>query len=273
MEREEYIMNEMMKAELKSKIDKAGLVSFDIFDTLLFRKTNTPETVFDLVGKHFGIVGFRKLRMDMQNEASRRAWEAYQHPHADMDQIYEVLAEHTEYPVDWMEVKEYEIQMEKDALVANRELLDIFHYAKAQGKRVVAVSDMYLFADTLWDILKERGYEDIDHVYCSADERKAKFNKQLFARVAEAENIPPEQILHIGDKARDDGEYPAEFGWQTFVYNRECDLEKLRNALSFTFFSGLSGEEAAKLQNCNVNTLYGRVARAKELLYEKLKGF
>lgn len=49
--------------------------------------------------------------------------------------------------------------------------------------------------------------------------------------------------------------------------------EKLRDALSFTFFSGLSGEEAAKLQNCNVNTLYGRVARAKELLYEKLKGF
>lgn len=239
MEREEYIMNEMMKAELKSKIDKAGLVSFDIFDTLLFRKTNTPETVFDLVGKHFGIVGFRKLRMDMQNEASRRAWEAYQHPHADMDQIYEVLAEHTEYPVDWMEVKEYEIQMEKDALVANRELLDIFHYAKAQGKRVVAVSDMYLFADTLWDILKERGYEDIDHVYCSADERKAKFNKQLFARVAEAENIPPEQILHIGDKARDDGEYPAEFGWQTFVYNRECDLEKLRNALSSDVDKGI----------------------------------
>ena len=67
-------MNMQEKALLKSKIEKAALVSFDVFDTLLFRKTNTPETIFDLVGNHFKIDGFRKLRMDMQNEASRRAY-------------------------------------------------------------------------------------------------------------------------------------------------------------------------------------------------------
>ena len=57
-------MNEQAKALLKSKIDQATLVSFDVFDTLLYRKTNTPETIFDLVGRHFHIDGFRKLRMD-----------------------------------------------------------------------------------------------------------------------------------------------------------------------------------------------------------------
>ena len=136
-------MNMQEKALLKSKIEKAALVSFDVFDTLLFRKTNTPETIFDLVGNHFKIDGFRKLRMDMQNEASRRAWLAHQYPHADMNEIYEVLSEHTEIPVDWMEVKAYEIQMEKDALVANKELQQYFFNAKKLGKRVVATSDMY----------------------------------------------------------------------------------------------------------------------------------
>ena len=54
------------------------------------------------MGKHLGIHGFRKLRMDAQNEASARAYAASRYPHADMDQIYEVLSEHTEIPVDWM---------------------------------------------------------------------------------------------------------------------------------------------------------------------------
>ena len=49
--------------------------------------------------------------------------------------------------------------------------------------------------------------------------------------------------------------------------------EIFRDAVTAIFFGGLSGEEAAKMQNCNVNTFYWRVNRAKELLYEKLKGY
>ena len=49
--------------------------------------------------------------------------------------------------------------------------------------------------------------------------------------------------------------------------------EMFREAISAVFFCGLSGEEAAEMQNCNVNTFYWRVNRAKELLYEKLKGY
>lgn len=233
------VMNEQSKAVLKSKIDNAKVVSFDIFDTLLFRKTNTPETVFDLVGRHFGIHGFRKLRMDEQNEASRRAYAAYGYPHADMDQIYDVLAEHTEIPVDWNQVKEFEIQMERDALVANTELLEFFHYAKNAGKRVIIVSDMYLPARILGQILQERGFTGYDYLYCSADEHKAKFNRDLFEHVARKENIPYGDMLHIGDKARDDGEFPGAYGIETFVYDREVDLEKIKNAGSSDVDKGL----------------------------------
>ncbi len=228
MEREAVIMND--KKILLDKIDRASLISFDVFDTLLFRKVNTPETVFDLVGKHFNIPGFRKLRMDEQNEASRRAYAEFQYPHADMDQIYAVLSEHTEISVDWNEVKEYEIQMERDALVANTEMLEIFNYAKAQGKRVIATSDMYLPARILSEILEENGFTGFGYVYCSADEHKAKFNRDLFEIVAQKEGVPFGDILHIGDKERDDGEFPAAYGMDTFVYHRAADMEKLKNA-------------------------------------------
>ena len=81
MEREAITMTAQTKELLKQQIREAKLISFDIFDTLLFRKTNTPETVFDLIGKYFGIHGFRKMRMDAQNEASARAYAALRYPH------------------------------------------------------------------------------------------------------------------------------------------------------------------------------------------------
>lgn len=232
-------MKEQEKILLKNKIQQAKLITFDIFDTLLFRKTNNPEIVFDIVGKHFGIHGFRKLRMDTQQNKSVELLEKYNYPHANMEEIYRALAENTDIAINWEEVKEYEIQVEKDALVANKELLEIFLYAKRLGKRVVAVSDMYLMADTLKDILAVHGFGEIDYVYCSADERKAKFSKELFEHVAKKENIPYKDILHIGDKERDDGEYPASFGIDTFVYTREKDLEKLKNIVSSDVDKGL----------------------------------
>lgn len=232
-------MNEQKKAMLKNKMEKATVISFDVFDTLLFRKTNTPETIFDLVGKHFAIHGFRRLRMEAQDEASRRAYAAYQYPHADMEQIYAVLGENTQIPVDWNEVKEYEIQMEKDALTTNNEMLEMFNYAKSLGKRVVATSDMYLFAATLSGFLEDKGFRGFDHVYCSADEHKAKFNKELFALVAKKENVAYEDMLHIGDKEHDDVEFPGSYGIQSFLYERDVDREKIRQDVGSEVDKGL----------------------------------
>lgn len=224
---------------LKKKIEEAALVSFDVFDTLLFRKVNEPETIFDLVGNYFGIHGFRKLRMDGQNEASRRAYQEHQYPHADINEIYEVLSEHTEILVDWDEVKALELQMEEDALVANREMLDIFLYAKSLGKRVVATSDMYLLAETLQHILEKNGYTGFDYVYCSADEHKAKFNRELFEEIARRENVSFGSILHIGDNVSADIEIPAGFGIHTYLYKAQADMDKVKDAWASDIDQGL----------------------------------
>lgn len=224
---------------IKQMIDEAAIVSFDVFDTLLFRKVNEPEIIFDLVGKHFGIHGFRKLRMDEQNEASRRVYEKYKFPHANIDEIYEVLAEHTEILVNWNEVKAFELQMEEDALVVNKEMMDIFQYAKSTGKRVVATSDMYLMANTLKRILEKNGYIGLDYVYCSADEHKAKFNCKLFETVAQKEEVSYKEILHIGDNPSADVDIPSRFDIKTYLYKRDIDMEKIKNVLDSDIDKGL----------------------------------
>lgn len=224
---------------LKKKIDDATLISFDVFDTLLVRKVNEPETIFDLIGKHFGIHGFRKLRMDGQNEASLRVYQEYQYPHADIDEIYATLSAHTEIPVNWDEVKAFELQIEEDALVANQEMLEIFLYAKSLGKRVIAISDMYLFAETLQHILEKNGYIGFDYVYCSADEHKAKFNCDLFEEIARREKVSYERMLHIGDNASADIEIPAGFGINTYLYKTEADMEKIKKVSASDIDQGL----------------------------------
>ncbi len=232
-------MNVRELNDIKRKINRADVVSFDVFDTLIFRMTNTPETVFDLVGNKFQIPNFRKLRMDEQNRASIQLAEKYGYPHANMDEIYEALSEHTEIPVDWDEVKAFEIQLEKDTLVQNAEMYEVFQYAKSVGKRVVATSDMYLFAATLRDILNNCGYSEIDKVYCSADERKAKFNTELFLTLAEQENVEYGHILHIGDNVSADVEIPRRFGIKTYQYKKVWEEAKVRSAQGTSIDVGL----------------------------------
>ena len=177
-------MNEQAKAILKSKIDQAALVSFEAFGTLLYRRTNAPDTIFDLVGQHFHLEGFRKLRMDCQNEADRRAAAANQGPCADLAGIYAVLREHTEVTADWDAMMDYELQMERDALAANRDMLEFFWYAKAGGKRVIVTSDAHFTAAQLAGILEQNGFAGVDHIYCAPDEHQAKCGGVLFGRLA-----------------------------------------------------------------------------------------
>ena len=48
--------------------------------------------------------------------------------------------------------------------------------------------------------------------------------------------------------------------------------EKYRTALTAVYLCGLSGEEAAQIQSCNISAHYWRISRGKEMLYKKLKG-
>ncbi len=228
-----------MKNELMKAIDDAKVVSFDVFDTLLFRKVNEPETIFDLVGRHYGIHGFRKLRIDAQHEASRRAYSKAKHPHADMNEIYEVLKETPDITVNWDEVKQFEIDLERDALVGNPEMLDVFKETKKLGKRVIVTTDMYLLASTISEYLEANGFADIDHIYCSADDFKAKFNKELFVEVVEKENCDYKDILHIGDNKSADVEIPKSLGMSTFLYVHDADMEKLKLAGGTEIDSGI----------------------------------
>lgn len=204
--------------EMKNKIDEAKVVSFDVFDTLIKRIVNSPETVFDITGRQFGLMSFSEKRHQYQMSASRRVEREKGLPHADMNHIYEYIDKNDSTDINWMDVMETEIQIEKDCLVRNDEMYDIFKYAKESGKRIIITSDMYLTREQMIEILTKCGYEGYDSIYISSDVHATKYNGDIFGLVCNEEGIEAQDVVHIGDNSVSDIENAKKHGLNTVRY-------------------------------------------------------
>lgn len=215
--------------EMKEKIEKAEIVSFDIFDTLIKRIVNTPETVFDIVGRQFGILNFREIREKNQMLASQKAEREKNIPHADIDDIYEYIAGQEQNEIDWEAVKQAEINVETDCLVCNEEMKQIFQYAKQERKRVIITSDMYLLREQIEKILQKCGYTGYDALYLSSEVHATKYNGDIFEVVCQKEKVLPENVLHIGDNKVSDVENARKYGLKAIQYKTQHMPENRRS--------------------------------------------
>ncbi len=215
-----------MLEDIKQLIDKAKVVSFDVFDTLIKRITDEPETVFDIVGNQFGINDFRSIRTSLQMKASMEA-ESRGLPHADFDEIYAYISKNSSLEnIDWEKVKEAEFRTELDSVYCNKEMYEVYKYAKEQNKRIIITSDMYLFAKQIELMLSKCGYSDYDAIYVSADEHVTKYRGDIYPYIQKKEGIEPSEILHIGDNHASDYELAQKAGWKAYHYT-PLHLEEL----------------------------------------------
>lgn len=213
--------------EICKMIDETDIVSFDVFDTLIRRLVDEPETVFEIVGKQYGIENFRKLRVDFQTKASQMA-EKNGLPHADIDSIYEYISNNSEYDVDWGSVKKTELDVEKDCLVCNKDIFDVYSYARKLNKRIIITSDMYLTSIQIEEFLNNCGYIDYDSIYVSSEVHCTKYFGDIYNYIKDKENITKEKILHIGDNYVSDYKNAKKAGWNAFHYEH-FEMEELAN--------------------------------------------
>ena len=210
-------------------IDSAEIVSFDVFDTLLLRVVNTPEAIFSCLGEYFGMKDYEAFRVQMQIEASTKAENELGWPHPTFDQIYDYIKslESTPYDelgIDWDEVRNTELQMERDALKLNPEIKKVYDYAVSQGKKVIAVSDMYLEDDFLKEVLEDNGYK-FAAIYDSANVHKTKWVGDLYEHVLATEKIAGPNLMHIGDNESSDYEIASRYGINAYHYKSNIAIE------------------------------------------------
>lgn len=173
------------------KIDNADIVSFDVFDTLLLRPFSEPTDIFRLLEQKYDKPGFMHKRIVAENKARRKKNEPT------IDDIY------SEIPL-LSDCKEIELKLEWELLYRNERGWDLYQYAKAQGKKIVIVSDMYLSSSFISNVLEKNEFCSSEIVYVSCEYGKSKREGDLYEVVKEQYPLSKYSIVHIGDNITSD---------------------------------------------------------------------
>lgn len=237
--------------ELTDKLLKYDVVSFDIFDTLIFRAVCNPKDVFRLLESEWHIMGFAEKREKAEKLAREK------NPEASLDDIYEILSK--ELAINKIQAIQKELDIEQNICFANPYMKQIFDQVNAK-KETVLISDMYLSTEMLNDLLHSCGYYvDESQIYVSCEYGVGKSNGKL-QKIVSKKYEPKTRFIHVGDNWSVDINGSKRIGWDTFYYpnvNREGIPYRPTEMLSVAsaFYKGLVN---AKLHNgiFNKNEFY-----------------
>lgn len=204
-------------------IGEAKIVSFDVFDTLLCRPFAHPTDLFGLIEEEKQAIGFKRERIAAE-KAARIAH--FNQPDVTLDQIYEKIDAKFK---DFMSI---ELDYERDLLFAKSDGKKIYDEAVKQGKKVIAISDMYLSTEFITEVLHKNGFTDIVKVYVSNSIQACKGNGKLFQYVLNELAIKPSAMVHIGDNPIADKQAPEQLGIRSCLRMTNIDIIKSNNGLT-----------------------------------------
>ena len=206
-----------------SRIYPYEYVSFDLFDTLIFRTFRVPMDVFDAVEYVYNIqhknkiTKFRRLRY----EAELRARKKFAEREITIHDIYECLDLEDK---EWL--KQYECRIEVENCVPNHVMCQLLHQAQNIGKRVLITTDMYLDKDTIEKILDKIGVGNYT-LFLSSEVGVTKVSGKLFPHILTQMSIDGTRIIHFGDNPVSDIQQAKAAGiaaYEKLVSNNSYDL-------------------------------------------------
>ena len=191
---------ETVQREAEEAIDASEVVSFDVFDTLLMRRTLVPEDVFWMVEERaqrvgLPVSGFRDVRAKAQRKVGAG--------NPAFDEIYDDVQRELGLADDvraWLAACELDVECE--VVTVRRPVRALFERAVAKGKRVVLVSDMYLSSEVIAEMLACNGITGYESLVVSCEHGKMKRAGLLEEVLGECEDIG--RVVHLGDSWDDD---------------------------------------------------------------------
>lgn len=182
--------------EILEKLMSYDVVSFDVFDTLLFRKVSKPTEVFSLVEKKTGCRGYAQIRVESEKEARAIMRKQVGSEEVSLRDIY--LAPPLVHLANASQLMVEELKMEKNVCCANNDLQEIVNILVGKGKTVIAVSDMYLPKSEIQRLLEYNGYRGFTDIYVSCEYGASKSTGTIF-RIVKEKIDSATSICHIGD--------------------------------------------------------------------------
>ncbi len=205
-------------SEFAAKLKAYDVISFDVFDTLIFRPFSDPTDLFYLVGEKMGIHDFKNLRIQAEKKAREIVHKTSDGYEVTLEQIWNALAEET--GLDASEGIRIETETEKTLCYANPYMLEVWNELKEAGKKLIIVSDMYLPAETIKGILEKNGFTGAENIYISNEFGCNKYEGRLYGKVLEdiRKDSPGAKVIHVGDNPRSDLKMAKAGGFDTVFY-------------------------------------------------------
>lgn len=196
---------------------RVKVISFDCFDTILWRVTAEPKDVFYTLCEHpemkaMGMtVALRtmsesvayQLNKIKKNQTQATLMDIYQQafPEADESTLVRLMR--------------LELECEKQACFAFQPIIDLIHQCHEAGYKMIITSDTYFTKPMLLELLSaslsEKTLACFSEIYTSCDQGTAKF-EHLFKHILDRRVLHPSEVCHIGDHPVSDYDKPAELG-------------------------------------------------------------
>lgn len=237
---------------LAKRLMRYDVVSFDIFDTMILRPFSVPSDLFMLVGQELGIMDFSEIRINAEEQARKEKKVKYNNNEVTIHDIYQIIEKETGVKCEIGIKTEFSVEME--LCFANPYIKRVYKLLKGQGKKIVALSDMYYSSEELADILHKEGY-DLDEIIVSCEHNTSKRKGELYTVLKTVchNRFGTNNIIHIGDNTISDIEMAKKYKIDTCYYKNSNDFGKPYRAtrMSYLVGSAYSGIVNSYLHNGN----------------------
>jgi FMN phosphatase YigB (HAD superfamily) len=219
-------MNNLLKL-----INKAEVISFDIFDTLITRLYSMPTDLFKHIEEAYKLNDFAEARKSAEVKVREKAAKELR-TEISIDEIYE------EIDKKFKEYKEKEIELELLMCKRNPEMYEIYQYAVTNNKSILIASDMYLPEKVIESILFNAGYLGYNKLFLSSTSGRSKASGEMYNDILQYTKVDPSKILHIGDHYFTDYDVAIKNGFNAFCYTPIKD--SYGNIYNSSFFATLN---------------------------------
>lgn len=200
-------------SKYRKMIEKAEVISFDIFDTLIMRSTLYPQDIYDVMENKLNLQSegtvykeFARNRRIAEQNLAKQGIYTLRSIYEEYVQISGISREKIEY------LEQLELQIEIENILPRRDVVNLLDYAKKLGKEVILVSDMYMSREQIERILKKCSIDVdlIDDIYISCDYSMSKYDGILWKYISE--KYIDRNIAHFGDNEISDGQRAMVYG-------------------------------------------------------------
>lgn len=193
------------------------IISFDLFDTLIFRPFSEPGDLFYFLGAEFGLLDFKRIRMEQEALARVECRRDKGHYEVTFADIWKHIEQ--DVGINAERGMAAEQRLEAEFCYANPFMLEVFHQLQNAGKKIIVISDMYLPGAFLCELLEKNGYGGISGLYVSSEYGKSKRDGKLYELVKEREAFAPDtRLIHVGDNECSDVKMGRQSGFDTKYY-------------------------------------------------------